>query len=297
VTEPRCPFLRPEQALVAPPRRRGEALGWVASGAAVALTLSGLAALAMQIAPGGAAGEAAEAMPILLAPPAPALGAFSEAAPEAAAEPPDPAAAPVADAPPALPQAAEAPPDPQTPAAPEPLAAEADPSPDHAAPPPPQQADLAEAEAPPDATPKPKPKPQKTAAKPSEPAEKPAKTAKAKKPQETAKQTSQASAEAAPAPKPAAKSAGAGKSSAASYARDVLKKITKTRKKEAGGKGVAVVSFTISGSGGLSALAIARSSGDGSLDRAALDHIRRSAPFPPPPPGAQTEFAFEFVGK
>jgi protein TonB len=296
VTQPRCPF-RPEQALVAPPRRRGEALGWAASGAAVALTLSGLAALAMQIAPGGAAGEADLAVPILLAPPAPALGAFSEAAPEAAAEPPDPAASPVADAPPALPQAAEAPPDPQAPAAPEPLAAEADPSPDHATPPPPQKAELAEAEAPPEPAPKPKPKPQKKAAKPAKAAEKPAKSAKAKKPLETAKESSQASVEAAPAPKPTAKSAGTGKSAAANYGSKVVKKIKKTRKKNTGGKGVAVVSFLISGSGGLSALTIARSSGDGALDAAALDHIRRSAPFPPPPPGAKTRFTFEFAGK
>ena len=50
--------------------------------------------------------------------------------------------------------------------------------------------------------------------------------------------------------------------------------------------GVARVRFEIKPSGALSAVTIESSSGDGSLDGAALMAVRRAAPFPPPPPGA-----------
>ncbi|HSF64458.1 MAG TPA: TonB family protein [Paracoccaceae bacterium] len=41
---------------------------------------------------------------------------------------------------------------------------------------------------------------------------------------------------------------------------------------------------------------ILRSSGSATLDAAALDHIRRAAPFPPPPDGG-ARFSFEFVAR
>jgi periplasmic protein TonB len=42
---------------------------------------------------------------------------------------------------------------------------------------------------------------------------------------------------------------------------------------------------------------VARSSSHPELDEMALDHVRRAAPFPAPPPGAQRDFRFEFEGR
>jgi TonB family protein len=63
------------------------------------------------------------------------------------------------------------------------------------------------------------------------------------------------------------------------------------------GHGVAVVSFGVSGSGGLRFARLARSSGNSTLDRAAVSAVRRSAPFPRPPAGAssrQLRFSISF---
>ncbi|MCW6508698.1 TonB family protein [Lichenifustis flavocetrariae] len=56
-------------------------------------------------------------------------------------------------------------------------------------------------------------------------------------------------------------------------------------------RGQAVVAFTLDDKGGLATLGIAVSSGHPDVDEAALDYIRHSAPFPPPPPGAQRSFS------
>lgn len=297
MSEPRCPF-RPELTLVAPPRKRGATLGWSTSAAVVALGLSGLAALAMQAAPGGEAGETEMAIPILL-PPAPALGALSEAAPEAAPEMPETAEAPVQDMTPDLPESADAPARPETPQTPGADHAEAAPEVERAAPPPPEPAALAEAEVEPAPLVRPRAKPQKQMEKPTAKKEAAAKTKPAQKakPAEAAKDRSVASAEAAPVLKQAAKGVGGGKVAAASYGAEVMKKIRKTKKHKAGARGTAVVGFQVSGSGGLALARIIRSSGSPTLDQVALDHIRRAAPFAPPPPGAETRFSFEFVGK
>jgi protein TonB len=82
----------------------------------------------------------------------------------------------------------------------------------------------------------------------------------------------------------------AGNASASNYPGKVYAKIRRTRQKRAGGRGVAQIRFSISSSGGLASIRIASSSGSGSVDSTALDHIRRSAPFPPPPAGAQRQF-------
>ncbi len=52
------------------------------------------------------------------------------------------------------------------------------------------------------------------------------------------------------------------------------------------GVGRAVVTFGVASSGGLRFVRLARSSGDGRLDQAALAAVRRSSPFPTPPAGA-----------
>ena len=55
--------------------------------------------------------------------------------------------------------------------------------------------------------------------------------------------------------------------------------------------GQAVVVFSIDDAGALTSIKIGVSSGDTAVDQTALDIIRRSAPFPPPPPGAQKTFS------
>lgn len=95
----------------------------------------------------------------------------------------------------------------------------------------------------------------------------------------------------------AADQQGDGGKAAASYASSVLRKISGTRKAKSPAKGRVVVSFSVSGNGTLQSASIAKSSGDARLDQVALDHIRRAAPFPAPPPSAKRNFAFEFIGK
>ena len=63
------------------------------------------------------------------------------------------------------------------------------------------------------------------------------------------------------------------------------------------GSGTVVVSFAVSSGGGLRNARVSRSSGQPALDRAALAAVRRSSPFPLPPPGAapsQLQFDIPF---
>ena len=95
---------------------------------------------------------------------------------------------------------------------------------------------------------------------------------------------------------PAQDTAG-GQAAAANYPGQVLRQITRQRRQTAPSRGTVLVSFQIGGAGTLVSVAVARSSGSPALDQMAMDHIQRSAPFPPPPAGAQTAFSFEFVGR
>ena len=88
-----------------------------------------------------------------------------------------------------------------------------------------------------------------------------------------------------------------GNAARSTYPGLVLRKIERTRKPSVSARGTVIVSFRVSASGALATARIVRSSGDASLERAALDHIKRAAPFPAPPAGAETEFRFEFVGR
>jgi periplasmic protein TonB len=97
--------------------------------------------------------------------------------------------------------------------------------------------------------------------------------------------------------KPATRQKKAGGSDPASYAKSVLRKITKLSRKSTAGKGRAVVGFEIAADGGLKRVMILSASGSAALDKLAMDQIRRAAPFGPPPAGAQRKFSFEFVGK
>lgn len=82
----------------------------------------------------------------------------------------------------------------------------------------------------------------------------------------------------------------AGNAAASNYPGRVYAKIRRTRQRAAGGRGTVRVRFSIGGSGGLAGVSVAASSGSAAVDRAAVDHIRRAAPFPAPPPGAQRRF-------
>jgi protein TonB len=55
--------------------------------------------------------------------------------------------------------------------------------------------------------------------------------------------------------------------------------------------GVAIVSFSIGGSGQLVGASLSQSAGDPQLDAEALATVRRAGPFPPPPAGAPRNFS------
>ena len=85
-------------------------------------------------------------------------------------------------------------------------------------------------------------------------------------------------------------SASSGNAAAANYPGKVFAKIARTRQRNAGGRGVVHVSFHVSTSGQAVRVAVSRSSGNARVDKAALAHIKRAAPFPRPPSGARTRF-------
>lgn len=88
-----------------------------------------------------------------------------------------------------------------------------------------------------------------------------------------------------------------GNAAASNYPGEVLRLIQRTRQARSPARGAVLVAFTVGNNGGLASVSVARSSGHAGLDQTALDHIRRAAPFPPPPAGAQRQFSFEFVGR
>lgn len=89
----------------------------------------------------------------------------------------------------------------------------------------------------------------------------------------------------------------AGNAAASNYPGQVMSKISRVGRPRVNARGTAVVSFTIAGSGGLSRVGLARSSGSSALDRAAVQIIRRAAPFPRPPAGAQRRFSINIQGR
>lgn len=85
-------------------------------------------------------------------------------------------------------------------------------------------------------------------------------------------------------------SANSGNAAAANYPGKVYARIARTRQRNAGGKGVAHVSFHVTASGQAVSVTVSRSSGNARVDKAALAHVKRAAPFPRPPAGARTRF-------
>lgn len=94
-----------------------------------------------------------------------------------------------------------------------------------------------------------------------------------------------------------AQSSSQGHAAASNYPGEVMARIQRTRLARSPARGRVLVAFSVGANGGLASASVVRSSGNAALDQTALDHIRRAAPFPPPPAGAQRQFSFEFVGR
>jgi protein TonB len=89
----------------------------------------------------------------------------------------------------------------------------------------------------------------------------------------------------------------AARQAAADYGNVVMRRISRTRRVNIRSRGVAVVSFRVGALGQLTVVQVGQSSGDMELDRIAINHVRRAAPFPAPPAGAQTSFSIQFQGR
>lgn len=114
---------------------------------------------------------------------------------------------------------------------------------------------------------------------------------------ETAQPSAAQAAGAQQAAQPAQQRREAGGRAAARYGDLVMRQIARSPRVRAPERGVVTVGFEIGADGGLLRVAVVESSGSAALDQVAVDHIRRAAPFPPPPEGARTRFGFEFEGR
>lgn len=88
-----------------------------------------------------------------------------------------------------------------------------------------------------------------------------------------------------------AQSKQAGSAAVSNYPGLVNRHLSRIRKPSLSRRGVVRVSFAIASSGGLAGVSVSRSSGSTQLDQAAATLIRRAAPFPKPPAGAQRNFS------
>ena len=89
----------------------------------------------------------------------------------------------------------------------------------------------------------------------------------------------------------------ASRGSLLSYAAGIRAKVARNKPAGFGRSGEVQVSFGVTPSGDLSYASLAQSSGNERLDEAALEAIRRSAPFGPPPADAspaQLRFSIPF---
>ncbi len=89
----------------------------------------------------------------------------------------------------------------------------------------------------------------------------------------------------------------ASRGSILSYAAGIGAKVARNKPSGLGRRGDVEVSFGVTPSGDLSYASLAQSSGNAKLDEAAIETIRRSAPFGPPPADAspsQLRFSIPF---
>ena len=89
----------------------------------------------------------------------------------------------------------------------------------------------------------------------------------------------------------------AGNAAVSNYPGQVMRRISRVGKPRVKSKGEVVIAFTISASGGLGGVSVARSSGSAALDQAALTLIRKAAPFPKPPAGARRQYTIKIKGR
>lgn len=82
----------------------------------------------------------------------------------------------------------------------------------------------------------------------------------------------------------------AGNAAVSNYPGLVNRHLSRVRKPSLSRRGTVRVTFSIAASGGLAGVSISGSSGSAALDKAAATMIRRAAPFPRPPAGAQRTF-------
>jgi len=85
----------------------------------------------------------------------------------------------------------------------------------------------------------------------------------------------------------------AGRAAIANYRGRVQSHLARYKRSPgAGHRGRAVVSFSLSRSGGVSGVRLVRSSGNSAIDRATLAMVRRASPFPPMPAGGPGRMRF-----
>ncbi len=149
------------------------------------------------------------------------------------------------------------------------------------------------AKAKPKAQPKPKPKP-KTQAKP-KPTPKPKGTSQPA--QAKGKVDGQKTAKNSEATTKKGNASKAGNAAASNYPGKVMRKLSRQRRPKSRARGTVRIAFKIASNGGLANIGVARSSGNSELDQAALNLVRRTAPFPAPPAGAQRSYAIEIKGR
>ncbi len=88
-----------------------------------------------------------------------------------------------------------------------------------------------------------------------------------------------------------------GNAATSNYPGQVMRRIARVPKPRVNARGTAVIAFVVSGDGGLERVSVAQSSGSAALDKAAVDVIRKAAPFPVPPRRAQRQFSIRIKGR
>ncbi|TYC86892.1 energy transducer TonB [Novosphingobium sp. BW1] len=83
---------------------------------------------------------------------------------------------------------------------------------------------------------------------------------------------------------------------AAKYAASVMRHLMRYRRQNTVGAGAAYIHFTVIEDGRCRDIGVARSSGSSRFDHAAMQLVRRAAPFPQPPHGQPRSFNFEITG-
>lgn len=95
----------------------------------------------------------------------------------------------------------------------------------------------------------------------------------------------------------AGKSTSAGNATASNYPGQVMRCISRAGRPRISSRGTAVVAFSVTSSGRVTQVGIARSSGNARLDRSAMQTIPRAGPCPAPPTGARRAYQISIEGR